>query len=867
MKTQVLKTYLLLLFILTTLSSVGQIINFPDPVFKQALLDYTPVIDTNNDGEITVQEAALLTTLNISGYEKQYRYNPSTGTQFLAEGIYDFTGIENFTNLTSLICTGNDLTSLDVSALTQLTYLDCSNNINTLGFSGGITNLILPSSTTLTGINFSYNHITSLDLSSQINLTNINGNINNLTSIILPTNSNLDYLSLINNNLTTLNLTNQNQLTTVDARYNQLSSFDITPLNNLIYLSLVDNNISNFITYSVPNNTLVHLSLVSNSVNNLDLSSFQALKHLNISNNQISTLILPATNSLEELNCWNNNLSTLDESKLVNANSIAASGNQLTSINLSASPNLNYIDFSNNNLSSLNLKNGNNSLITSNRFEIRNNANLQLVCVDDISYANTTFTYKDTQSYFASICSFIPTNSNTITGTVSFDFDANGCDPLDKKSINTKLTYTSTNTSNVTFTDNDGQYLLYTQEANNTLDIFTNLPSFFSVSPTTQNVNFAGSGATQVVDFCITANAAVNDVKVSVLPITESRPGFETTVRVFYENVGSTVLSGDINLTFDDLKEVFISASETTVSQTINSLTWNYTNLQPFAKSFIDVTFQINTPTDPVNPVNNGDVLPYNCTINPVIGDANPGDNTDNNDVITLGSYDPNDIIALEGNYIKDTQVSDFLNYRIRFQNTGTASAINVVVKNELDSDLDWDSFQPITASHDYRISITDDNKVDFIFENIHLADSTSNEPASHGWIYYKIKPKSTFAIGDVIENTANIYFDFNFPVTTNTFTTQIEEPIAPPIPNLKAKVFPNPTRKYANIKVNLKGKLVLYNKYGVKVFKHRLKKGVNKFNFGWLRSGRYYLKIKSKNQVIYKNLIKKKNRRGQNHH
>ena len=842
-----MKKLLLFFFTICTFSTFSQIVNIPDPEFKQALLNYSPRIDTNYDYQISIQEAQAITSLTITNHHREEHggdpNDPFGGFPFVQEGIYDFTGIEAFINLTYLDCSDNDLISLDVSALTQLTSLNCSSNINHMGFGGGITTLTLPNSNTLTQINTSINYLSSLDLSNYTLLVDVNVASNNISNLILPNSSTLQKIDFTYNNLTTIDVSQNTGLEVLIGYNNSLTTVNTNALTALSIFSISNNNITSL---DVTQNTqLINLNCAGNNLNNIDLSQNSLLNYLN---------------------CSSNVLTSLDVSNNNNLNTIICGANQITDLNLSFSPSLSRILVNNNQLTSLNIKNGNNSNMASNWFDARGNANLNLICVDDISYANSTFTRKDAQSYYSNICSFIPTNSNTITGSVSFDFNADGCDPLDSKSINTKLTNTSTSTSNVTFTDANGQYLLYTQEANNTLDIFTNLPNFFTVTPTTQNVTFTGSGATQNIDFCITANSVVNDVKVSILPITESRPGFQTTVRVYYENLGSTILSGDINLTFDNLKEVYISSSETTTSQTTNSLSWNYTNLNPFEKKYIDVIFEINRPTDLINPVNNGDVLSYTSTINPTSGDANPNDNTANLDDITIGSYDPNDIIALEGNYIDENQVPDFLNYRIRFQNTGTASAINIVVKNGLDSDLDWDSFQPIMASHNYRINITDDNKIDFIFENIHLADSTSNEPASHGWIYYKIKPKSSFSLGDVVENTANIYFDYNPPVITNTYTTEIKEPIVNPIDDLRARVFPNPTRRFANIKVNLKGRLVVYNKYGVKLFRHKLKKGVNKFDFGWLPKGKYFLKIKSKKQVVYKKLIKKRNRYGNGH-
>jgi hypothetical protein len=69
---------------------------------------------------------------------------------------------------------------------------------------------------------------------------------------------------------------------------------------------------------------------------------------------------------------------------------------------------------------------------------------------------------------------------------------------------------------------------------------------------------------------------------------------------------------------------------------------------------------------------------------------------------------------------------------------------------------------------------IVNNNVLKFTFSNILLADSNINEPASHGSLLYSIRQNVSNAIGDTIENTANIYFDFNAPVITNTTISPI---------------------------------------------------------------------------------------------
>ncbi|MBK7970889.1 MAG: hypothetical protein IPK08_19305 [Bacteroidetes bacterium] len=45
------------------------------------------------------------------------------------------------------------------------------------------------------------------------------------------------------------------------------------------------------------------------------------------------------------------------------------------------------------------------------------------------------------------------------------------------------------------------------------------------------------------------------------------------------------------------------------------------------------------------------------------------------------------------------------------------------------------------------------------ICSNINLPDSNANEPASHGFISYRIKPLSTLTAGTEFTNLAAIYF------------------------------------------------------------------------------------------------------------
>ena len=276
-------------------------------------------------------------------------------------------------------------------------------------------------------------------------------------------------------------------------------------------------------------------------------------------------------------------------------------------------------------------------------------------------------------------------------------------------------------------------------------------------------------------DFCLTSNISGIDVETQLVAQNLARPGFVANYNLIYKNNGDTTTGNEtIVLNFDSSKIAYVaaSASITPTSTSSNSITWNYSNLTALEIRNITLSFNVLSPPT----VNGGELLSFTGIITSV-SDANPVNNSINLNQTVVNAYDPNDVLCLKGDEISPSQIGDYLTYRIRFQNTGTASAVNISVKTDLDADLDWTTFQPISASHAYTTSITNGNELTYSFNTINLADSTSDEPNSHGWIFYKIKPKNTTVVGDAFDATASIYFDFNPAVVTNTYTTTIVSP------------------------------------------------------------------------------------------
>ncbi|MDB5258576.1 MAG: hypothetical protein JWM14_3271, partial [Chitinophagaceae bacterium] len=137
-----------------------------------------------------------------------------------------------------------------------------------------------------------------------------------------------------------------------------------------------------------------------------------------------------------------------------------------------------------------------------------------------------------------------------------------------------------------------------------------------------------------------------------------------------------------------------------------------------------------------------------------------------------LSSYDPNEKQAepigwSDAHYIKST---DKINYTVHFQNTGTSEANVVKIVDTLDANLDLTTFMPGASSHPYTWAISGKGQaiVTYVFDNINLPDSSVSFAESNGFIRYSIYPVTDISEGQILRNTAYIYFDYNEPVKTD---------------------------------------------------------------------------------------------------
>jgi uncharacterized repeat protein (TIGR01451 family) len=305
---------------------------------------------------------------------------------------------------------------------------------------------------------------------------------------------------------------------------------------------------------------------------------------------------------------------------------------------------------------------------------------------------------------------------------------------------------------------------------------------YFTVVPPQATSDFSTYFNKDSFSFAVQVLPNKKDLMISAFALTASRPGFPTTYKLFYKNAGTIALP---SFTVDFIKDHrlnFLSASPGISSSIADTLVWNFNHqLNPGDTGSILMQFSI--PPPPTVKIN--DTLTSYAVIKPVDNDETPNNNFSYIVRIATGAYDPNEKTESNGGIIPSSFITNnySLQFTVRFQNTGTDTAFNLYVRDTLDPKLNWSTLEMVTASHPYVVSIENGNQLTWQFNNINLPDSNNNEPASHGYIVYRVRPNNNVNEGDVINNTASIYFDYNVPVATNTSTTLVAgEPVVLPV-------------------------------------------------------------------------------------
>jgi uncharacterized repeat protein (TIGR01451 family) len=701
--------------------------------------------DTNNDGEIQLSEAAAVTWLSFNSIQ-----------------ISSLVGIQSFVNLQNLSCRNNQLTNLNVQGLTNLWTLDCYNN--------QLTNLNVQGLTNLQALSCPYNQLTNLDVQGLTNLQTLYCNNNQLTNLDLQGSTNLNWLSC-----------NNNQLTSIENIPNHIRSLDChsNPIACLPFLT------ADSLTINVSNTNITCLPNIPAGLQHNTLPLCQA----NNANGCFAAARIYG-NALKATNCI--------ASSTILPNLLVAATNTVTNEQFIATT---------------------------------NNAGFYEIAVPLGTY---TVAMLAPNTYWTAC-----TNAATITITqsaqqanrdVGLNAVVNCADMTVNHAATTVMRPCSTAVLNVHYQNRGTELALGTYIE---LALAPELTFVSCALPTTPLGNNRFHIETGDIDFLQTGDFSVN---VSVACTAVLGQQLCTDAEIFphtYCNVPTAWDHSDLTVSGHCVganQVRFIMQNTGTGAMTVpqtyriieDDVMIRGGQIQLAVGGSDSVTiaadpsriYRIIVNETPNNPAGNTQesVLMWGCNgINSAMhwGFVNQFSLNSGNDfehhlcTQVRTSFDPNDISAVAtGTHAQHFILNDTeLEYTIRFQNTGNDTAFVVRVLDMLPQELDKTTLQIGASSHAMTYKLNGNGVLEFLFQNIRLTDSTSNEAKSHGFVTYKIKTKANLATGTTINNQAQIYFDVNIPVATNIYTHTIGYPdqvftatYEPSEVQIPVHISPNPT-------------------------------------------------------------------------
>lgn len=729
-------------------------------------------------------------------------------TQFLDCGhsnIHNLDGIQYFDNLLELECFFNPLYNLPPLPNSLITLRCFSDSLNSLpplpnslkilscwsnnltGFpslpdslsvlacdSNQFSNLpSLPSA--LTALGCTHNQLVSLPALPN-SLLELSCSYNQLA--ILPNLPNsITELGCVNNNLTSLPALASTQLTTLHCGNNLITVLPVLP-STLIELYCDNNQISSITQLPT---SLERLFCMANSIVVISqLPSSLTQFHCYI--NQLTSLpVLPP--SLVSLNCWANQLFTLPN--LPNSlTSLNCEGNFLTS--LPPLPNLlNYLDCSNNLLTSIpDLPDSFGDL------HINNNTNLSCFPkFKNISHLWWGFTAINCLPSAGNITTASPSINNlslcqpasgcnfewNIFGRVYNDTNSNcfrDSSELLFKNIPVELD-SGGNQLQIFITNNEGYYSFETGLGNYQIRIDTTGLPFDVTCPAGGNYLSSLTSTDSLdadLDFGLQCKAGYLDlIAKSISPSASLRPGAQRTLyldagdaTLFYGVTCATGVSGSVEAILNGPVSYISPAAGALTPTSINGDTISW-SVNDFSLVNPAADFNIIVQVDSSATIN--DTVCVQLNIYPA-ADNIPSNNSVSNCFPIVNSFDPNAKEIYPAGFVDTTQHE--FTFTIFFQNTGNAVAENIYILDTLDDDLKLNSFQFLSSSHDVITQMLPGRVVRFSFPHINLPDSVSNEPASHGYVQFKVSRKNILYPDMIILNNAHIFFDLNPGVTTN---------------------------------------------------------------------------------------------------
>ncbi|MBU2926980.1 T9SS type A sorting domain-containing protein [Winogradskyella psychrotolerans] len=436
MKT-ITSTIVLCLF---TLIGYSQTTAIPDPNFEQALIDFGYDIAPIN-GSVPTEYIDFISALDLTN-----------------RNITDLTGIADFTSLTYLECSSNQITSLNLSNNTILSLLNVAdNNLSYLNVKNGnntnFTNFKVFNNPNLTCIEVDNVAYSETNWQSGID-EQMNFSEGCYTAIPDPNFEqaliDLGYDFVIDGFVVTESI---NTLTFLDVYDKNIS--DLTGIEdfvNLNYLNCAQNMLT---TLDISQNTeLLNLAASHNQLTTLDVSNNTLLDQLHANDNQLTSIDLSLNTALTYIDISTNLITSLDLSNNTSLLTLGAHSTQLNTLDLSLNTNFHNLVVSSDQLTNLNVKNGNNSNFIF--FDADNNPNLTCIEVDDATYSTTNWTNIDPQTSFSEDCHYNETyvpDDNFEQALIDLGYDSGPLDdyvPTDNINTVTILDVTNENIADLT---------------------------------------------------------------------------------------------------------------------------------------------------------------------------------------------------------------------------------------------------------------------------------------------------------------------------------------------------------------------------------------------------------------------------------
>lgn len=343
------------------------------------------------------------------------------------------------------------------------------------------------------------------------------------------------------------------------------------------------------------------------------------------------------------------------------------------------------------------------------------------------------------------------------------------------------------------------------------------------------------------------SNVPVQDLEAYLFHQTSISPGFPVWVYLDYYNAGTILVNGTVTYRYPAGTTVNATSLVPVAHDVANRLlTFNVGNIIPGTSGSIMIDLDASAS------LVIGSLAEDTMWVNPIAGDISPANNVSVVIDSVSGSWDPNDKAVSpkgEGAHGVVPVSTNELSYRIRFQNTGNAPAQTVQIRDAISNNIDLTTVTVTDASHAHTTEIIGSELV-VTFANINLPDSGADYAASQGYVYVRAKLKPGLTTGTQIFNTAEIYFDFNAPVVTNTVETTLGGFVSGinAITNFEFAMFPNP----ANNSFSLNGEFErgavyeLMNQLGQTVLNGEINSNTTAINLENLSNGVYLVKITS---------------------